>query len=165
MKRKRNRSESNNRRVKINSQYKLLEKKINWNYTFLLEIERKKITEMYSYFKRYTRSDKMPFVARDLDICINLLNIVLERDNLQIKFTKMKIKRRNNGIQEIIRYPCITDYRKLYINIRNASRFYQLKFQNNGSDIKIIQQEELRKCKAQYLYNKFRYNKIYSWWD
>lgn len=36
---------------------------------------------MYSYFKRYTRSDKMPFVARDLDICINLLNIVLEREN------------------------------------------------------------------------------------
>lgn len=165
MKRKRNRSESNNRRTKINSWYRLLEKDFDWDYAFLLEIERKKITEMYNYFKGCTRSDKMPFVARDLRICINLLNIVLDRDNLQIRFTEMKTRRRDDGMYEMVGHPCITDYRKLYINVRNASRFCQLKFQNDGSDIEIIHKEELRKCKAWYLYNKIRYYKIYSWWD
>ncbi len=70
MKQRRNRSESNYKRAKINSWCRLLEKDFDWDYTFLLEIERKKIIEMYEYFKKCTRSDKMPIVARDLQLCI-----------------------------------------------------------------------------------------------
>ena len=47
MKQRRNRSESNYKRAKINSWCRLLEKDFDWDYTFLLEIERKKIIEMY----------------------------------------------------------------------------------------------------------------------
>ena len=39
---------------------------------------------MYEYFKKCTRSDKMPIVARDLQLCIGLLDIVLEKDNLHV---------------------------------------------------------------------------------
>ena len=54
MKQRRNRSESNYKRAKINSWCRLLEKDFDWDYTFLLEIERKKIIEMYEYFKKCT---------------------------------------------------------------------------------------------------------------
>lgn len=165
MKRRRNRSESNYRRAKINSWCKLLEKDFDWDYAFLLEIERKKITEMYDYFKKCTRLDKMPFVARDLRICIKLLDIVLEKDDLQLKFTKAKFNRRDDGLYEMTEGLHITSYRNLYINTRNASRFCQFKFQDNDSDIEIIHKEELRRYKAWRLYNKIRYYKIYSWWD
>jgi hypothetical protein len=51
-----------------------------------LKIERKKITEKCNYFKECTQSDKTPFVARDLHIYINLLDIVLEKDNLLVNY-------------------------------------------------------------------------------
>lgn len=165
MKRKRDRGESNYRRTKINSWCRLLKKDFDWDYAFLLEMERKKITEMYNYFKECTRSDKMPFVARDLRICINLLDIVLEKDDLQLKFTEMKTRRRDDGMYEMVGHPRITSYRNLYINTRNASRFCQFKFPVDDHDIEIIHEEELRKYKAWYLYNKIRTYKIYSWWD
>lgn len=100
MKQRRNRSESNYKRAKINSWCRLLEKDFDWDYTFLLEIERKKIIEMYEYFKKCTRSDKMPIVARDLQLCIGLLDIVLEKDNLQLEFSGMKTMRRDDGMYE-----------------------------------------------------------------
>lgn len=88
MKQRRNRTESNYRRAKVNSWCRLLEKDFDWDYVFLLEIERKKIMEMHEYFKKCTRSDKMPIVARDLRLCINLLDIVLEKDDLQLEFSE-----------------------------------------------------------------------------
>lgn len=107
MKQRRNRSESNYKRAKINSWCRLLEKDFDWDYTFLLEIERKKIIEMYEYFKKCTRSDKMPIVARDLQLCIGLLDIVLEKDNLQLEFSGMKTMRRDDGMYEMVESPHI----------------------------------------------------------
>ena len=128
MKQRRNRSESNYKRAKINSWCRLLEKDFDWDYTFLLEIERKKIIEMYEYFKKCTRSDKMPIVARDLQLCIGLLDIVLEKDNLQLEFSGMKTMRRDDGMYEMVESPHIIACRNLYINTKNASRFCLFNF-------------------------------------
>ena len=165
MKQRRNRSESNYKRAKINSWCRLLEKDFDWDYTFLLEIERKKIIEMYEYFKECTRSDKMPTVARDLRLCIGLLNIVLEKDNLQLEFSEMKTMRRDDGMYEMVESPHIIACRKLYINTKNASRFCLFNFPTDDYDIEIIHKEELRRYKAWYLYNKIRTYKLFSWWD
>ena len=105
MKQRRNRAESNYRRAKVNSWCRLLEKDFDWDYVFLLEIERKKIMEMHEYFKKCTRSDKMPIVARDLRLCINLLDIVLEKDDLQLEFSEMKTMRRDDGMYEMVESP------------------------------------------------------------
>ena len=43
---------------------------------------------------------KMPIVARDLQLCIGLLDIVLEKDNLQLEFSEMKTMRRDDGMYE-----------------------------------------------------------------
>lgn len=165
MKQRRNRSESNYRRAKVNSWCRLLEKDFDWDYVFLLEIERKKIIEMYEYFKKCTRSDKMPLVARDLRLCINLLDIVLEKDDLQLEFAEMKTMRRDDGMYEMVEGPHVIACRNLYINIKNASRFCLFDFSTDDYDTNIIHKEELRKYKAWYLYNKIRTYKLFSWWD
>ena len=165
MKQRRNRSESNYKRAKINSWCRLLEKDFDWDYTFLLEIERKKIIEMYEYFKKCTRSDKMPIVARDLQPCIGLLDIVLEKDNLLLEFSGMKTIRRDDGMYEMVESPHIIACRNLYINTKNASRFCLFNFPTDDYDIEIIHKEELRRYKAWYLYNKIRTYKLFSWWD
>ena len=157
MKQRRNRSESNYKRAKINSWCRLLEKDFDWDYTFLLEIERKKIIEMYEYFKKCTRSDKMPIVARDLQLCIGLLDIVLEKDNLLLEFSGMKTIRRDDGMYEMVESPHVIACRNLYINTKNASRFCLFNFPTDDYDIEIIHKEELRRYKAWYLYNKRHY--------
>ena len=157
MKQRRNRSESNYKRAMINSWCRLLEKDFDWDYTFLLEIERKKIIEMYEYFKKCTRSDKMPIVARDLQLCIGLLDIVLEKDNLLLEFSGMKTIRRDDGMYEMVESPHVIACRNLYINTKNASRFCLFNFPTDDYDIEIIHKEELRRYKAWYLYNKRHY--------
>ena len=57
--------------------------------------------------KKCTRSDKMPIVARDLQLCIGLLDIVLEKDNLQLEFSGMKTMRRDDGMYEMVESPHI----------------------------------------------------------
>ncbi len=165
MKQRRNRTESNYRRAKVNSWCRLLEKDFDWDYVFLLEIERKKIMEMHEYFKKCTRSDKMPIVARDLRLCINLLDIVLEKDDLQLEFSEMKTMRRDDGMYEMVESPHVIACRNLYINTKNASRFCLFNFPTDDYDIEIIHKEELRRYKAWYLYNKIRTYKLFSWWD
>lgn len=162
MKRKRNRTESNYRRAKINSWCKLLEKDFDWDYAFLLNIEYKKLAEMYNYFKSST--DTTPFVARDLRLCLRLLDIVLKKDDLQLEFSKVKFERMENKMYKVENLH-IAKYRKLYINPRNATRFCEFKFPSNDHDIEIMHLNELRKAKAWYLYNKIRYYKMFEWWD
>ena len=136
MKQRRNRSESNYKRAKINSWCRLLEKDFDWDYTFLLE---------------------MPIVARDLQLCIGLLDIVLEKDNLLLEFSGMKTIRRDDGMYEMVESPHVIACRNLYINTKNASRFCLFNFPTDDYDIEIIHKEELRRYKAWYLYNKRHY--------
>ena len=51
MKRKRNRSESNYVRRKINRWVRFLAKERDWDYTFMLEMEYMKLRQMEEYFK------------------------------------------------------------------------------------------------------------------
>ena len=66
MKQRRNRSESNYKRAKINSWCRLLEKDFDRDYTFLLEIERKKIIEMYEYFKKVGPEIRKKFINNEI---------------------------------------------------------------------------------------------------
>lgn len=165
MRRKRNRSESNYRRAKINSWCKLLEKDFDWDYGFLLEIERKKLSEMYSYFKTCTSTNEMPIVERDLHICLKLLDIILEKDDLKLKFSDIEFKPKDKETYEMKERLRILSYRKLYINVRNAGRFCKFEFPNEDQDLEIIYREKLRKAKAWELYHKIRCYRMFSWWD
>lgn len=94
-----------------------------------------------------------------------LLDIVLEKDNLQLEFSGMKTMRRDDGMYEMVESPHIIACRNLYINTKNASRFCLFNFPTDDYDIEIIHKEELRRYKAWYLYNKIRTYKLFSWWN
>ena len=93
---------------------------------------------MYEYFKKCTRSDKMPIVARDLQLCIGLLDIVLEKDNLLLEFSGMKTIRRDDGMYEMVESPHVIACRNLYINTKNASRFCLFNFPTDDYDIETL---------------------------
>lgn len=73
---------------------------------------------MHEYFKKCIRLDKMPIVTRDLRLCINLLDIVLEKDDLQLEFSEMKTMRRDDGMYEMVESPHVIACRNLYINTK-----------------------------------------------
>lgn len=72
MKRKRNRSESNYVRRKINRWTRFLAKERDWDYTFMLEIEYMKLRQMEEYFKGRDTFIGIECVRRDLRICLRL---------------------------------------------------------------------------------------------
>ena len=55
----------------------------------------------------------MPIVTRDLRLCINLLDIVLEKDDLQLEFSEMKTMRRDDGMYEMVESPHVIACREL----------------------------------------------------
>lgn len=85
MKRKRDRSESGQLRNKINRWVRFLSKERDWDYVFMLEMEYMKLRQMEEYFKEMDTFVGIEYVRRDLRICLRLLDIVMERDDLDIK--------------------------------------------------------------------------------
>ena len=83
MKRKRDRSESGQLRNKINRWVRFLSKERDWDYVFMLEMEYMKLRQMEEYFKEMDTFVGIEYVRRDLRICLRLLDIVLERDDLR----------------------------------------------------------------------------------
>ena len=88
MKRKRDRSESGQLRNKINRWVRFLSKERDWDYVFMLEMEYMKLRQMEEYFKEMDTFVGIEYVRRDLRICLRLLDIVMERDDLDINSKK-----------------------------------------------------------------------------
>ncbi len=89
MKRKRDRSESGQLRNKINRWVRFLSKERDWDYVFMLEMEYMKLRQMEEYFKKKDTFVGIEYVRRDLRICLRLLDIVMEKDDLDIKRVRL----------------------------------------------------------------------------
>ena len=171
MKRKRNRSESNYVRRKINRWTRFLAKERDWDYTFMLEIEYMKLRQMEEYFKGSDTFIGIECVRRDLRICLRLLDIVMGKDNLDIERSPLKFVpfKEDNGrkMYKVEGASEIISCRKLYVNIRNASRFVKFDFNNPNMDesSEISHKESLRLHKAWHLYNLIRPYRMFEWWD
>ena len=169
--RKRDRSESRQLRSKINRWVRFLTQERDWDYSFMLEMEYMKLRQMEEYFKGIDTFVDVEYVRRDLKICLRLLDIVMEKDDLDIKRSPLKFvpfKDENGrkmykleGASEII------SYKKLYVNTRNATRFIEFDFTSPNVDesSEISQKESLRLHKAWYLYNLIRTYRMFAWWD
>lgn len=137
----------------------------------MLEMEYMKLRQMEEYFKEMDTFVGIEYVRRDLRICLRLLDIVLERDDLDIKRSPLKFvpfkddKGRKmyklEGASEII------SYKKLYVNIRNSVRFIKFDFTSPNVDesLEISYKESLRRHKAWHLYNLIRTYRMFAWWD
>lgn len=119
-----------------------------WDFTYLLLLEYHKIKEMRDYLAKYGRHENHSTVIREMSICLNLIDIILERDSH--------------------RYDIESNKNRTYINIRNTHRFF-----GNNWDKSIytkdscgeLLKDSLRIKKAIHLYNKIRAYKILAWWD
>lgn len=104
-----------------------------------------------NYINKTRRFVGYQTVVRDMQICIKLIDIVLEEDAPYKSWLYQ-------------------DYEKpfsKYINIKNANRFLKPVNYVADPDSRIYQHllVEYRKVKALALYNKIRTYKIFSWWD
>ena len=171
MKRKRNRSESNHVRRKINRWVRFLVQERDWDYGFMLEMEYMKLRQMEEYFKGRDTFIGIEYVKRDLKICLRLLDIVMGKNDLNIEHSPLKFLpfKDDNGrkMYKVEGASEIISYRNLYVNTRNACRFTKFDFTNPNMDesSEISHKESLRLHKAWHLYNIIRTYRMFAWWD
>lgn len=118
-----------------------------WDFSYLLKLEYHKIKEMRDFIAKHGSHESHPLVVREMSICLNLIDIVLERD--------------------AHRYDVDTGKNRTYINTRNAHRFGNTweKSMFTKPDCGPLMKDCLRISKAIHLYNKIRTYKIFAWWD
>lgn len=136
-----------------------------WQDSFLYELERAKIQEMIEYHKKAKRFEGWEYVVRDMQICINLIGIILEEEELfdyegdGLKFTKIE-GTDNYEISGNNKYVC-----KVYVNTKNAYRFIPLGNDNPHIDYWKEHSHEIYLLKAKALYHKIRNERDAEWWD
>lgn len=120
----------------------------DWDYEYLLNLERFKLSLMLKYFIKYPHVDHNNDI-KWISICIKLIDIILEKDlSYNYDYTSNK-------------YTIIK-----YVNITNSNRFIKdLFIEEDSKKVFIIKKDHLRQNKALYLYNKIRYNYLLEWWD
>ncbi len=138
-----------------------------WDYGYLLKLEQYKIREMSKFISKYKDYIGWEICVRDLNLCDNLISIILEEDDVNKgflhKYTGFEIKtiKNDKGTYTLDTSNWITPTFDHYVNIKNAKRF----------NVDIIpnliehQKVDLRITKALYLYNKIRSYKMFNWWS
>lgn len=165
------------RRNPIHAYKRLLAHDHDWDYAYLIALEKKKLQRMHDCIKREGHLENNAIVVRDIAICIRLINIFMEDDAVyntwlhqsysgELKFRKLE----NNlyVLDDTDRKP-IADY-PVYVNVRNERRFFRatpikdVKAESNR-DKAILSTVSLRQQKALHLYHLIREYKLLTWWD
>lgn len=160
----------------IHAYKRLLAKDQDWDYAYLIALEKKKLQRMHDCIKRESRLEHKDFVVRDIAICIRLIDIFMEEDAVhntwlkqsfsgKLKFTKVDddLYKLDNEDRPIADYP-------VYVNVRNERRFFRRtpikEAQSEGDRTKaILSITRLRQYKALHLYHLIREYKLFEWWD
>ena len=132
----------------------------SWDYCYLLAIEQRKLKEMAQYFQKNQLTVGWEIQVRDCQLCVNLLDIVLEKDLYYKNWLKS-----NYGPEFKLNKSHVIPHSK-HINIRNHERFMSniLELQDKPRVFENLK-VELRRKKAFHLYNKIRTYRMFSWWD
>ena len=133
-----------------------------WDWYYLLNLERCKIREMMNDVSKTRRFVGYQTVLRDMQICIKLIDIVLEEDAPYKSWLHQNYGKPLKDFEHFDEMPF-----SKYINVKNADRFLKPVNYVADPDSRIYQDllVEYRKVKALALYNKIRTYKIFSWWD
>ena len=161
----------------IHAYKRLLAKDLDCDYAFLIALEKKKLQRMHDYFKRESCLEHKDFVARDIAICIRLIDIFMEEDAAYNSWSRqsfsgeIKWRKLENEMYEfddsdskpLANFPT-------YVNIRNERRFFRSTpirdAQKEGHrDHAILLIARLRQQKALHLYHLIREYKLFEWWD
>ena len=149
---------------------KLLRNDEDFDFGYLLELERFKLKRMVHSFE----TASVPHVGiehtiRDLKMCVKLLDIVMEDDAVSKMYSEVYLKTQLFVIGEIDesgRTPLVRTDQDIpkfpvHVNTKNANRFWKNWGKNEKLDKLLLQ--DLRRTKALYLYNKIR-NRCFKWW-
>jgi hypothetical protein len=124
-----------------------------WDYYYLLNLERIKLREMANYTKKRKIILNWERQFKEYELCIKLIDIILEEDS-QYKSYILTIYDDN--------------YKKKfvpYINTKNKKRFgYHNDIIFSNDLILNYYLLSIRKSKALYLYNKIRSYRLPTWW-
>lgn len=130
-----------------------------WDFAYLLQIEQRKLKEMAAYFKKHKRTVGWEFQVRDCELCVKLIDIILERDVYYMSWLNANYG--NEGLYN-------TNFEKFpkYINLRNYRRFMpMLDLETVNPTMLEHLKISIRQQKAMYLYNKIRAYNMFHWWD
>ena len=128
-----------------------------WDYSYLLELEQYKLKEMSAYFKKSQLTVGWEFQVRDIELCIKLIDIVLEKDQYYRSWLHNSY---GSTPHKQLSFP-------VYIISKNYKRFMPLleKFEHDNIRLQASMNISLRQTKALYLYNKIRVYRMETWWD
>ena len=163
------------RKNPIQAYKRLLANDQDWDYAYLIALEKKKLQRMRDCIKREGHLANNAVVVRDIGICIRLIDIFMEDDAIfntwlhQSFSGEMKFRKLEDGNYELDdtnRKP-IADY-PVYVNVRNERRFFrstpirdaQLEGNRDKTILSIV---SLRQEKALHLYHLIREYNMFSW--
>ena len=174
---------------------KILREDQDWDSNYLLALEKKKLERMYNYFSKSSISEDDAKSAREIALCLRLLDILQEIDPVSKEFlrrTSESLPKNLNDLWEDIgingvRVQKLKENRQakvamfpIYVNYKNEFRFYDGRRKPiqeiledsfyTGEEIRRTQciqyhLESLRHLKALYLYNKIRAYRMMDWWN
>lgn len=134
-----------------------------WDYSFMLEIEQKKLKNMIKWYEQHDYGHLVsgPATVRQMKLAVSLLDIILEKDNWW-HIDNAFYPEYYNFVENKSLQPTAFVIDK-YVNTRNYKRFYPLLSDNAiKQSVWII---DLRAKKAWVLYNKLRERYMMHWWD
>ena len=160
----------------IHAYKRLLAEDQDWDYCYLIALEKKKLQRMHDCIKHNSCLEHKDFVVRDIAICIRLIVIFMEEDVVfkswlkqsfpgKMKFTKVDenlFEVDLEGGRQIADYP-------VYVNVRNERRFFRCTpikdAQTEGNRTReVLSITRLRQQKALHLYHLIREYKLFEWW-
>ena len=157
----------------IHAYKRLLAKDQDWDYLYLLALEKKKLERMHDCIKSESRLERKNSVVREIAICIRLLDIIMEKDTVQNTWLKESFsgKMRYIKVGDIYKldtseYRPIADF-PVYVNVRNERRFFRctpIKDAQSKGKRAIGFISRLRQEKALHLYHLIREYKLLKWW-
>ena len=133
----------------------------SWDYGYLLVLEQRKLKEMATYFKKSKRLVGWEFQVRDCELCVKLLDIVMEKDPYYKSWLHQAYGDLNFKDKQV-KFP-------IHVNVKNADRFWK-GFSEKLEDFSQKQileamKSHLRSEKAFQLYHKIRMYRMRNWWD
>lgn len=147
---------------KIKQYIRLIKKDRDFDYAYLLILERHKLLRMIDSFTNATH----PYVGiehhiREMKLCVELISIILEEDKIANIYMQQFGKHKYTVTEDNqIILPSFDIKIPIHINKNNAYRFNKFWI---DKDMPITILMELRRKKAMFLYNKIR-NRMFAWW-
>lgn len=161
----------------IHAYKRLLANDHDWDYAYLIALEKKKLQRMCDCFKSEGHLANNAFVVRDIGICIRLIDIFMEEDAFfktwlhQSFSAEMKFRKLEDGNYKLddTNRKSIANF-SVYVNVRNERRFFrstpirdaQLEGNRDKTILSIV---SLRQQKALHLYHLIREYKLFGWWS